>query len=118
SLCVRHRFWDIPIFVAGHGVIELSAIFIAGGAGLLLARAMVLPGDLKRRDALVTNGLLGIKLIMGCVPMLLIAGIIEGFISPSHTPPVFKLAAPGVTPTAFIVSFLKPDLRRTPGSAG
>src|SRR5262249_12837871 len=118
SLCVRHRFWDIPIFVAGHGVIELSAIFIAGGAGLLLAKSMLLPGDLKRRDALVTNGLLGVKLIMGCVPMLLIAGIIEGFISPSHVPPVFKFAVSGVSAIALIVYFMKPDLRRTSGSAG
>src|SRR5215469_1830370 len=88
ALCIQHRFWNPIIFMAGHGVIELTAIFIGGGAGLLLAKAMLLPGDLKRRDALVSNGLLGIKLIMGCIPMLLIAGIIEGFISPSPLPAV------------------------------
>src|SRR3989449_6563306 len=38
-------------FVAGHGVLELTAIFIAGGAGLLVARALIAPGDLTRRDA-------------------------------------------------------------------
>jgi uncharacterized membrane protein SpoIIM required for sporulation len=113
SLCIRHRFWNIPIFIAGHGVIELTAIFIAGGAGLLLAKALLVPGELKRRDALVTNGLLGIKLIMGCVPMLLIAGIIEGFVSPSSISPIFKFAISGTSAVALVVYFMKPDLRRS-----
>jgi uncharacterized membrane protein SpoIIM required for sporulation len=117
SLCIHHRFWDPPIFMAGHGVIELTAIFIGGGAGLLLARALLMPGDLKRGDALVTNGLLGIKLIMGCVPMLLIAGIIEGFISPSHIPSVFKFAISAVSAIALVAYFMKPDLRHTGGPA-
>jgi len=117
SLCARHRFWDIPIFMAGHGVVELTAIFIAGGAGLLLAKALLMPGDLRRIDALVTNGLLGIKLVMGCIPMLLIAGTIEGFISPSNIPPAFKFAISAVSLLALIAYFLKPDLRRTSGSA-
>jgi len=115
SLCIRHRFWDPLIFMSGHGVIELSAIFIAGGAGFMLARSILLPGDLTRRDALVTNGLIGVKLIMGCVPMLLIAGLIEGFISPSHVPPAFKLAISGVSALALVVYFIKPDLRKSGG---
>jgi uncharacterized membrane protein SpoIIM required for sporulation len=113
SLCIRYRFWDPLVFMSGHGVIELSAIFIAGGAGFLLAKAMLLPGDLTRRDALVTNGLLGIKLIMGCIPMLLIAGIIEAFVSPSHISPVLKLAISGVSALALVAYFMKPDLRRS-----
>ncbi len=113
SLCIHHRFWEPLIFMAGHGVIELTAIFIGGGAGLLLAKALLMPGDLKRRDALITNGLLGIKLIIGCIPMLLIAGIIEGFISPAHIPSVFKFAISGVSALALIVYFMKPDLRRS-----
>jgi uncharacterized membrane protein SpoIIM required for sporulation len=87
GLCFKYKFWDIPIFVAAHGVIELTAIFISGGGGLLLGKAMLTPGDMRRIDALVSNGLLAIKLILGCIPMLIIAGIIEGFLSPAHVSP-------------------------------
>ncbi|HWP41811.1 MAG TPA: stage II sporulation protein M [Blastocatellia bacterium] len=97
GLCVKYRFWDIPIFVASHGVIELMAIFIAGGAGLLLGKALLMPGDLRRIDALVMNGSLAIKLILGCIPMLLIAGLIEGFISPAHISPYYKYAIAAVS---------------------
>jgi uncharacterized membrane protein SpoIIM required for sporulation len=117
GLCIRYRFWEPIIFMTGHGVIELTAIFIAGGAGLLLGKAMLMPGDLRRRDALVSYGLLGIKLIMGCIPMLLIAGTIEGFISPSHIPAGFKFAISGVSAVALAVYFMKPDLRRSDGPA-
>lgn len=111
GLCVKYKFWDIPIFVAAHGVIELTAIFIAGGAGLLLGKAMLMPGDMRRIDALVTNGLLAIKLILGCIPMLIIAGLIEGFISPAHISPVYKLTVSAVSAVFLVVYFLKPDTR-------
>jgi uncharacterized membrane protein SpoIIM required for sporulation len=112
SLCFRYRFWEIPIFVSAHGVIELTAIFIAGGAGLLIAKALLMPGDLRRIDALVTNGRLAIKLILGCIPMLLIAGLIEGFISPAHIPATIKLSISALSALLMTIYFLKPD--RTP----
>jgi uncharacterized membrane protein SpoIIM required for sporulation len=111
GLCIKYRFWDILIFVAAHGVIELTAIFIAGGAGLLIGKALLMPGDLRRMDALVTNGQLAVKLIMGCVPMLLIAGLIEGFVSPAHISPYYKYAVSAVSAIVLIAYFLKPDLR-------
>jgi len=109
SLCFRYRFWEIPIFVSAHGVIELTAIFIAGGAGLLIAKALLMPGDLRRIDALVTNGRLAIKLILGCIPMLLIAGLIEGFISPAHIPATFKFSISAMSALLMAIYFLKPD---------
>src|SRR6266705_239702 len=54
-------------FVAGHGVLELTAIFIAGGAGLLVARALVAPGDLTRRDAIVLAGRHGVRMVGAAV---------------------------------------------------
>lgn len=81
---------DLLSFVVGHGVIELSCIFIAGGAGLLIGTALVMPGDLSRGDALKSRGLEAVRLIVGCVPLLVVAGIIEGFISPAPISPVVK----------------------------
>jgi uncharacterized membrane protein SpoIIM required for sporulation len=107
SLCLRYRFWEVPIFVSAHGVIELTAIFIAGGAGLLIGKALLMPGDLRRIDALVENGRLAIKLILGCIPMLLIAGLIEGFISPAHIPAAFKFSISAMSALLMTMYFLK-----------
>jgi uncharacterized membrane protein SpoIIM required for sporulation len=107
GLCVRYHFWDIPIFVAGHGVIELTAIFIAGGAGLLIGKALLIPGDFRRIDALVTNGLLAIKLVAGCIPMLVIAGLIEGFVSPAHIPAAYKFLVSAASALAMAAYFLQ-----------
>jgi uncharacterized membrane protein SpoIIM required for sporulation len=80
-------FWA---FVAPHGVLELPAIFIAGGAGLLLGYALINPGDLSRRAALRHAGSEAIKLIMGVAAMLVVAGTIEGFFSPALLPEALK----------------------------
>ncbi len=112
GLCIKYKFWDIPIFMAAHGVIELTAIFISGGAGFLIGKALLMPGELRRIDALVTNGLLAVKLIMGCIPMLVVAGLIEGFVSPAHISPLYKYSVSIVSAIVLAAYFLKPDLRK------
>ena len=88
---------DLLAFVVGHGVIELSCIFIAGGAGLLIGTALLMPGNLSRADAFKSRGLEAVRLIVGCVPLLVIAGIIEGFISPAPISPIIKYTVAVVT---------------------
>jgi len=112
QLCIKYKFWEIPVFISGHGLIELSAIFIAGGAGLLIGKALVIPGDLRRGDALVTNGRLAIRLILGCIPMLMIAGSIEGFISPAHIPAGYKFTVSATSALLMVAYFLKADRRK------
>jgi uncharacterized membrane protein SpoIIM required for sporulation len=73
-------------FVAPHGVIELPAIFIAGGGGLLIAKGLLFPGTLPRRASLVLEGGRAVRLVVGIIPMLIVAGTIEGFVSPSELP--------------------------------
>ncbi|PZV14894.1 MAG: hypothetical protein DCF22_08160 [Leptolyngbya sp.] len=77
-------FWA---FVFPHGALELPAIFLAGGAGFLLARAILFPGKYRRADALKVYGMQAANLVFGIVPMLVIAGIIEGFVSPNPAIP-------------------------------
>jgi uncharacterized membrane protein SpoIIM required for sporulation len=79
--------FELWTFVIGHGVIELTAIFIAGGSGLMLGWAMLRPGLFRRRDALVLAAQKAVILIMACIPLLMIAGTIEGFISPNENIP-------------------------------
>ncbi|MCI0394208.1 MAG: stage II sporulation protein M [Chloroflexi bacterium] len=76
--------FELWTFVIGHGVVELSVIFMAGGAGLSLGWAILRPGLLRRRDALALAARHSVRLIMGCVPLLVLAGTIEGFISPAE----------------------------------
>ncbi len=83
------RLWS---FVAPHGVIELTVIFIAGGCGLRIGDALLRPGLHTRMDALRQAAHQVVRLLFGCVPLLVIAGVIEGFISPSALPPAAKLA--------------------------
>ena len=82
-------------FLVPHGALELPAIFIAGGAGLLLGRALVAPGLLTRRDALRSYGGTAVRLLLGVIPLLVIAGVIEGFVSPVPMNPVIKFVIGG-----------------------
>jgi uncharacterized membrane protein SpoIIM required for sporulation len=82
-------------FVSPHGALELPAIFIAGGAGFILARGVLVPGLLPRRDAVARAGAEAIRLLLGVIPLLVIAGLIEGFVSPTDMPPALKFLLGG-----------------------
>ena len=58
---------------------------------------LVMPRDLTRADALKSRGMEAVRLIVGCIPLLVIAGIIEGFISPAPINPLIKFTVAGVT---------------------
>ncbi|HJY31114.1 MAG TPA: stage II sporulation protein M [Pyrinomonadaceae bacterium] len=88
---------DLVTFMVGHGVIELSCIFIAGGAGLLIGSAMVMPGNMTRADALKTRGMEAVRLMMGIAVLLVVAGTIEGFISPAPIDPRIKFSIAALT---------------------
>jgi uncharacterized membrane protein SpoIIM required for sporulation/uncharacterized RDD family membrane protein YckC len=96
----------IGTFVAPHGVIELAAICIAGGAGLWLGSALLLPGRRTRAEVLVRRGRESIALIGGTAMMLVCAGIIEGFISPSQLPGPVKFAFAAVFALAMAAYFV------------
>jgi uncharacterized membrane protein SpoIIM required for sporulation len=97
---MAEQLWS---FVAPHGVLELPAIFIAGGAGLEIARGMLFPGLLPRRESIARAGGRASKLLLGTIPMLFVAGITEGFLSPSEMPPWTKFVFAGVMFTALFV---------------
>ncbi|TGD78875.1 stage II sporulation protein M [Hymenobacter wooponensis] len=67
-----------------HGTLEISAIVLAGGAGLIMARSLLFPGTYSRRDALRLGARDGMKLVLGLVPIFIVAGFLEGFVT-RHT---------------------------------
>ncbi len=89
-------------FVAPHGVLELPAIFIAAGAGLEIARGLLFPGMLPRRESLTKAGGRASRLLLGTIPMLLVAGTIEGFFSPTKAPAAMKFLLAGALFAALI----------------
>ncbi|MGF1514385.1 MAG: stage II sporulation protein M [Elainellaceae cyanobacterium] len=99
---LAYPFWA---FVFPHGSLELPAIFFAGGAGLLLARAILFPGRYARRDALRIYGAQAAKLVYGIAPMLLVAGVIEGFFSPNPAVPSLLKYAVGTALFVLLVRY-------------
>jgi uncharacterized membrane protein SpoIIM required for sporulation len=92
---------DFFAFVAPHGVIELPAIVISAGAGLLLARALIDPGLYSRADALRLAGREAAVLILGVASFLVVAGTVEGLFSPSSAPHLAKFVVAAMLAAAF-----------------
>ena len=105
---LAYPFWA---FVFPHGSLELPAIFLAGGAGLLIGKALVFPGEYTRIDALKLNSVKAAQLLFGIIPMLLIAGTIEGFISPS---PIILSPIKYLVGTGLLCLFILYCLRKKP----
>lgn len=88
TLGYGETFWP---FVSGHAALELTAIAVSGAAGLLLAAALLAPGQRRRRDALRENALEAVKLVAGALAMLVLAALIEAFWSGATvTDPLIK----------------------------
>jgi len=100
-------------FVLSHGFLELSAIFLAGGAGLRLAWAILQPGERTRRDALRLASAQAMRVVLLVVVTLGVAGVIEAFVSPTTLPPAVKLAVGAVSGALLWVYILLAGRRET-----
>ena len=113
----HHAALYLTTFIAGHGVLELSAIFISGGAGLRLAHALVAPGDRPRLDALVLDGRIAMRMMGAVIFLLTIAGSIEGLLSTSDAPRPLKFAVSAATAVLlilYLVNGYRHSRHRTP----
>jgi uncharacterized membrane protein SpoIIM required for sporulation len=93
-------------FISAHGYLELSDVMIAGAAGLRLGSGILWPGLLTRRAALVQGARVAVQLFIGGAPLLVIAGLLEAFVSPSELPAAVKMAvglATGVALYAYLL---------------
>lgn len=78
-----------PVFaeyIVGHGCLELFAIILAGASGLRLGLSLALPGQLTRGASFRVGARQSAQLVLGTIPMFVVAGLLEGFLTPSHAP--------------------------------
>jgi uncharacterized membrane protein SpoIIM required for sporulation len=92
-------------FVLPHGVLEMTAIVISGGAGLILAHAVLAPGRRTRGRALREDGRDSLSLVAGAGVLLVFAGIIEGFVSPARIPAPLKLGFAAAVASLMLLYF-------------
>ncbi len=95
-------------FVAPHGALELPSIIIAGGAGFRLGYAMLFPGALRWKDSVARGGIEATRLVSGIIPLLVIAGMLEGFFSPSRAPVWLKFTVGGLLFSLLLVWLFRP----------
>jgi len=110
-------------FILGHGLLELFAIWVAGAAGFLLGRSLVSPGDLSRGDALVLSGRTAVRMVGAAAVLLVMAGLIEGFISAGEGDVMFRATASAGS-LAFLAAYLmngrsggRKEAVRSPGAS-
>ncbi len=116
AACLRAGMLGLLMeFVVAHGSLELPAIWISAGAGLLMTQAMLFPGRYSRRVELRQNGRSSVQIMVGIVPLLLVAGAIEAFVSPSGLPGAVK-ALLGLALAIALVVYIQQG-RRAPEAA-
>ena len=99
-------------FVVGHGSFELTAIALAGAAGLMIGHALIAPGERKRRDALILRGRDAVQIVFGATLMLVIAAFIEAFWSSITTLPSVVKYVVGLGLWVLVIGYLVAAGRR------
>ncbi len=85
-----------------HGLLELTAVFIASGTGLRIGWTLIEPGARKRADALAQEGRASFAIALGLVAMLMVSGAIEAFVTPSPLPTWARVSIGVIVELAFI----------------
>ncbi len=87
----RDLFWESFLTVWIHGTLEISAIIIAGAAGITMGQGLVFPGTYNRLQAFQKSARRGIKMMVGIAPIIILAGFIEGYLTRhTETPDIIR----------------------------
>ncbi|GAB2547258.1 stage II sporulation protein M [Brachybacterium huguangmaarense] len=101
-MATHGRFGDYLLFLAPHGLLELTCVVVGAGAGLRLFWSWVRPGALPRTWALARAGRSLVTVAVGLVPVLLISGLLEAFVTPSSLPPAVRVGIGALVWAAFV----------------
>ena len=89
--CNNDLGYELLSYLGPHGFLEIFAILVASAAGIRLGLSLALPGNLTRTSSLRKGAIDALLLVLGTIPMFLVAGLIESFITPSYLPGIFKI---------------------------
>jgi uncharacterized membrane protein SpoIIM required for sporulation len=114
KLCAKYGLLGpLAGFVATHGFLEISAVILAGGAGFVMADALLRPGSYSRRDALSVQARAAVRMAVATVPALIVAGCLEAFVSPSTLPIGVKAVVGLALGVCFWLYLLGPARQKT-----
>ena len=97
--------------ITPHGLLELTALFVAAGAGLRMGWAWIDPGPLRRADALARAGRTTAGMALGVAGLLAVSGVIEAFVTPSGLPTWARIGI-GVAAEAAFLAYVRLGVRR------
>jgi uncharacterized membrane protein SpoIIM required for sporulation len=107
--CQQHGMSvDLWSFVAPHGALELPSVVLAGAAGFRLGKGVLFPGLYRWRDSVTMAGVEASRLVAGIIPLLVIAGTLEGFFSPSAAPVWLKFTVGGLLFSLLLLWLFRP----------
>ena len=95
--------WKSVLVIWIHGTLEISSIIIAGAAGIVLAKSLLFPGTFKRLPSLKRGARDGIKMMIGLVPVFIVAAFLEGFITRYSGMPVWLSLFILISSACFII---------------
>ena len=101
-MIVHGRGVEFFALILPHGMLELSAVFLAAAAGLRLGWRIIDPGPLPRSQALAVAGRETITLALGMIVLLLVSGVIEAFVTPSPLPTWARIGIGACAEAAFL----------------
>jgi uncharacterized membrane protein SpoIIM required for sporulation len=112
SIMIRHDRGGLFFgLILPHGLLELTAVFVAAGVGLRLFWSWVAPGDLTRAESLAHEGRSAGGVVMGLAVVLLVSGVIEAFVTPSHLPTWGRIGIGVLAEVAFLAYVFIPGRR-------
>jgi uncharacterized membrane protein SpoIIM required for sporulation len=100
-----------------HGMLELTAVFVAGAAGLRMGWRIIDPGPRRRAEALAQEGRSAAALVVGLVVVLAVSGLIEAFVTPSHLPSWARIGIGGIAEAVMIFGIVWLGRRARRGGA-
>ncbi|MQA03680.1 MAG: stage II sporulation protein M [Streptosporangiales bacterium] len=106
SAAIMTTYGQADVFfglITPHGLLELTAVFLAGAAGLKLGWSIIDPGPRRRLEALASEGRAAVSITLGLVGVLLVSGIVEAFVTPSPLPTWARIAIGVFVEVAFLV---------------
>lgn len=98
--------WTSVLVIWIHGTLEISAIIIAGGAGLVLGNSMLFPKTYKRLDSVKQGAKDGMKIVIGLIPIFIGAAFLEGFVTRHTEMPLWLSAGILISSLSFIIWYV------------